>query len=56
MTTNPMYPLVDDDEVDDRPIDETDGWPEHEETEGDPEWADAPEPTYTLLDEEDSDA
>lgn len=50
--TTEFAPLVDNDEVDDRPFDDTDGWPEHEESEDDPLDPDPPQAVVTILDEE----
>ena len=51
--TYQFFPVSDeDDEVDDRPIDTTDGWPEHAEDKYDPVLDEPPESYVTLLDEE----
>lgn len=47
-----FFPLSEDDEVDDRPIDTTDGWPEHEEDVHDPIEDNPPEAVVTYLNEE----
>lgn len=54
--TAEFYPVDDDDEVDDRPLDTTDGWEEHVEAEGDDLDPEPPEAIVTILDEEDDDA